>query len=102
MRILLEMFYPMKTCMQGVEVQKELRKPVIIILDDFLLLSKIDELAALLHNEHVQISEMEPVEEYLNDDKLICYFQENFQDQLARVLCVLCVSTSYNIHNIMP
>ncbi|KRY74087.1 hypothetical protein T4A_11173 [Trichinella pseudospiralis] len=79
MRILLEMFYPMKTCMQGVEVQKELRKPVIIILDDFLLLSKIDELAALLHNEHVQISEMEPVEEYLNDDKLICYFQISWQ-----------------------
>ncbi|KRZ12570.1 hypothetical protein T11_10190 [Trichinella zimbabwensis] len=84
------MFYPMKTCMRPVEVVKELRKPVIIIPDDFLLMSKIDEVqkllklmlnhrsdqrlssAALLNSELLPISEMEPVELHYNLNKSEC------------------------------
>ncbi|KRZ78735.1 Serine/threonine-protein kinase GCN2 [Trichinella papuae] len=87
--ILFEMFYPMKTCMRPVEVLKELRKPVIIIPDDFLLMSKIDEVqkllklmlnhwsdqrplsAALLNSELLPISEMEPVELHYNLNKVL-------------------------------
>ncbi|KRZ26437.1 Eukaryotic translation initiation factor 2-alpha kinase 4, partial [Trichinella pseudospiralis] len=87
--ILFEMFYPMKTCMQRVDVLKELRKPEIIIPDDFLLVSKSDQLqkllklmlnhrsdqrpssAALLNSELLPISEMEPVEFHHNLNKVL-------------------------------
>ncbi|KRZ59705.1 Eukaryotic translation initiation factor 2-alpha kinase 4, partial [Trichinella nativa] len=87
--ILFEMLYPMKTSMQRADVLVELRKPEIIIPDDFLLMSKGDEVkkllklmldhrseqrpssAALLNSDLLPISEMEPFEFHYNLSKVL-------------------------------